>query len=118
MTRVETAKILATIAAVYQSFEVSDFKQNIWSELLKEVEYRYAVNGLTGLLKCLKYPPAVAEIIESAKIEKLLYFEKQEELKLECDRNKRLPAGDPGMLSTDYREGYDDSDLAGNSGKS
>ncbi len=115
MTRVETAKLLATIAAVYQNFDVNDFKQNIWYELLKDVDYEYAIKGLTGLLRGCKFPPTPAEVIESAKIEKLLNFERQEELKSESFGNKRFSDGDAGMLSTDIREGYDDSDLARNS---
>ncbi|WP_186895546.1 replicative helicase loader/inhibitor [Acetobacterium malicum] len=101
MTNTETAKILATIAAVYQNFDVNNFKQNIWAELLKETEYQHGVAATTGLLRCCKYPPTPADIIEAAKIEKLLQFEKQEELKIESCRNNQLSVGDAGMLPSD-----------------
>ncbi|MBC3796452.1 replicative helicase loader/inhibitor [Acetobacterium tundrae] len=92
MTNVETAKILATIAAVYQNFDVNEFKQNIWAELLKDTDYRHAVKALTGLLKSLKFAPTPADIIELSKVEKLLEFEVKEEKKIESERNKPLLA--------------------------
>lgn len=101
MTNTETAKILATIAAVYQNFDVNNFKQNIWAELLKETEFQHAVAATTGLLRCSKFPPTPADIIEAAKIEKLLQFERLEELKIESRRNNQLSDGNAGVLSSD-----------------
>jgi len=101
LTNAETAKILATLAAVYQNFQVSDFNQKIWANLLEDVDYQFALPATKNLIKTCKYVPSIAEIIETAKIEKLLQFEKQEELKIESCRNKQISGGNAGVLSSD-----------------
>lgn len=101
MTNAETAKILATLAAVYQNFQVSDFNQKIWANLLEDVDYQFALPATKNLIKKCKYVPSIAEIIETAKIEKLLQFEKQEELRIESCRNNRLSDGNARVLSSD-----------------
>lgn len=101
MTNTETAKILATLAAVYQNFQVNDFTQKVWENLLEDVDYRFALPATKNLIKTCKYVPSIAEIIETAKIEKLLQFERQEELKIESCRNNQLSDGNARVLSSD-----------------
>lgn len=69
MTKPETITILATIGAVYQSFSINEFKQGIWHELLKDVEYQFAATALIKTLKESKFPPTPADIIERAGVE-------------------------------------------------
>nr|WP_195269936.1 replicative helicase loader/inhibitor [Eubacterium sp. 1001713B170207_170306_E7] len=72
MNNVETAKILAVIAAVYSNFAVNDFKQKIWAELLADISYKDASIALKELLKTNKFPPVPSEIIEKANVAKIL----------------------------------------------
>lgn len=91
MTKTETAKILATIASVYQNFDVNDFKQSIWHELLKDTDYKHASMGTVELLRCMKFPPTPADIIEKAKLEKLFDFERKAEVNtIEYDGNRQI----------------------------
>ena len=72
MTKSETAKLLAVIASVYSQFEVTAFKQNIWHELLKELDYNHASTALKELLKESSFPPSPADIIKKGRVEKFM----------------------------------------------
>lgn len=72
MTKSETGKLLAIVAATYQNFTVNEFKQNVWFELLQDINYKHAQTALMETLRTSKYPPTPAEIIEKAKIELLI----------------------------------------------
>jgi len=69
LTKIETIKILTTIGAVYQNFEINQIKKDVWSELLKDIEYQYAIPALMETLKTSKFPPTPADIIERARVE-------------------------------------------------
>lgn len=99
----ETAKILTVISAVYPNFKVdgAGIMNTTWHALLKDLDYKHVSEALFKLLKVMKFPPTPADIIEMAKIEKLLNFERQEELKIESCGNPRLSGGTAGMLSSD-----------------
>jgi len=98
-----TAKILMVMASVYPNFKVDEagFMNKTWHALLKDLDYKHASEALFKLLKVMKFPPTPADIIETAKIEKLLNFERQEELKIESCRNNQLSDGNAGVLSSD-----------------
>lgn len=66
MTKLETAKIVGIIGAMYQSYQVTDEKINIWHMLIKDIDYRHAQQALVECLKTSKYPPVAAEVIEKA----------------------------------------------------
>lgn len=99
----ETAKVLSVMASVYPNFKVDEvgFMNKTWHALLKDLDYKHASEALFKLLKVMKFPPTPADIIETAKIEKLLNFERQEELKIESCRNIQLSGGNAGVLSSD-----------------
>lgn len=99
----QTAKILTVMASVYPNFKVDEagFMNTTWHALLKDLDYKHASEALFKLLKVMKFPPTPADIIETAKIEKLLSFEKQEELKIESCGNNQLFGGNAGVLSSD-----------------
>jgi len=98
----ETAKMLMVMASVYPNFKVDEagFMNTTWHALLKELDYKYASEALFKLLKVMKFPPTPADIIEKAKIEKLLSFERQEEKKIGSCRNGQILDGNAGMLPT------------------
>ncbi len=62
MVKVEVCKLLAVIAAVYPRFEVDEFKQNVWLEMLQDVPYELAQVCVKKLILESPYPPAIADI--------------------------------------------------------
>ena len=77
MVKIEVCKLLAVIAAVYPRFEVDEFKQNVWLEMLQDVPYELAQVCVKKLILESHYPPAIADIrkqvaeISTPKSEKL-----------------------------------------------
>ena len=90
MNKLETNKILTTIAAVYQNFEINEFKQGIWHELLKDIEFRHAGTALMETLRSSKFPPTPADIIEKARVEMFIAKKQEEERAIEGIRNKSI----------------------------
>ena len=89
MNKLQTNQILTTIAAVHQNFDINEFKQGIWYELLKDIELKHAGVALMEMLKTSKYPPTPAEIIEKARVE--AFIEKSEGgLEIEGVGNKSI----------------------------
>lgn len=98
----ETAKILMVMASVYPNFKVDEagFMNTTWQALLKDLDYKYASEALFKLLKVMKFPPTPADIIEKAKIETLLSFERQEVKKIGLCGNGQILDKNAGMLPT------------------
>ncbi|KNZ41447.1 replicative helicase loader/inhibitor [Acetobacterium bakii] len=72
MIKSETITILTTIAAIYQNFDINPLKQDVWHELLKDIDYQFAIMALTKTLKESKFPPTPADIIERAGVESFM----------------------------------------------
>ncbi|MBC3886795.1 hypothetical protein GH810_00490 [Acetobacterium paludosum] len=98
----ETAKILMIMASVYPNFKVDEagLMNTIWHALLKDIDYKHASEALFKLLKVMKFPPTLADIIEKSKIEKLLSCERQEGKKIGLYRNGQVLDRNAGMLPT------------------
>ena len=62
MTRAETAKILAVLAASYPKFEVDDVKVQVWYEMLGDLEYSVVNIAIKKLIMQNTFPPAIAEV--------------------------------------------------------
>jgi hypothetical protein len=62
MTRAETAKILAVLAASYPKFEVDDLKLQVWHEMLGDLDYRIVGMAVKKLILESTFPPAIAEV--------------------------------------------------------
>lgn len=88
----ETGKLLAVMASVYPNFKVDEvgIMNSTWHALLKDLSYKHASEALFKLLKILKFPPTPADIIEVAKLEKLLDFERRETGEIEHSGNPRI----------------------------
>ena len=62
MTRAETAKILAVLAASYPKFEVDDIKVQVWHEMLGDLGYSVVNIAIKKLIMQNTFPPAIAEV--------------------------------------------------------
>lgn len=72
LTGVETARVLAVIAAVHPGFTVSPFQQKIWHELLEDLDYPDVSLALKEILRESPYVPTPAALIEKARVVRLL----------------------------------------------
>lgn len=86
MTKVETTKLLGIIGAMYQSYQVTDEKINIWHLLIKDISFPHAQQALVECLKTSKFPPVAAEIIERAGVIRLIESRMEGSL-LDCTGN-------------------------------
>lgn len=68
MTLTETGKILLVISTMYQSFEMTKPKAKIWHEMLEDIEFECAYEGLKRVIKKSERIPTVAEIRREAEI--------------------------------------------------
>lgn len=72
MTRDEAKKLLAILKTAYPYFynKQTDAEAsaavNLWAAALRDYEYRHINSGLGRLVQTSKFPPTVAEVIESA----------------------------------------------------
>jgi len=66
MTRAETAKILAVLAASYPKFEVDDLKVRVWHEMLGDLDYATANMAAKKLILENNFPPSIAEVRKAA----------------------------------------------------
>ena len=66
MTRAETAKILAVLAASYPKFEVDDLKVQVWHEMLGDLDYATANMAVKKLILENTFPPSIAEVRKAA----------------------------------------------------
>lgn len=89
MNKLQTNKILTTIAAVHQNFDINEFKQGIWYELLKDIEFNHAGAALMKALKESKFPPTPADIIERAGVERFI-SESERKREIEGSGNKSI----------------------------
>jgi hypothetical protein len=62
ITKVEVAKLLTVIAAMYPRFEVNDLKINLWHEMIGDLSYQVAQMALKKTMLTSVYPPTVADI--------------------------------------------------------
>ncbi|WHH59129.1 replicative helicase loader/inhibitor [Petroclostridium sp. X23] len=62
MVKSEIAKILAVIAAAYPKFEIDEIKQNVWHEMLGDIDYKIAQLAVKKLLMESPFPPAISDI--------------------------------------------------------
>lgn len=62
MTKGETAKILAVLAASYPKFDVDDLKVQVWHEMLGDLDYKLVQVAVQKLILESPYPPAIADV--------------------------------------------------------
>jgi len=62
MTKTETAKLLAVLAAAFPRFEVDDLKVQVWHEMLGDLDYSLANLAIKKLILESTFAPAIAEV--------------------------------------------------------
>ncbi len=62
MTKGETAKLLAVLAAAFPRFEVDDLKVQVWHEMLGDLDYDVANIAIKKIIILNTFPPAIAEV--------------------------------------------------------
>lgn len=62
MTKIETAKLLAVLAAAFPRFEVDDLKVQVWHEMLGDLDYSLANLAIKKLILESTFAPAIAEV--------------------------------------------------------
>lgn len=62
MTKIETAKLLAVLAAAFPRFEVDDLKVQVWHEMLGDLDYSLASLAIKKLILESTFAPAIAEV--------------------------------------------------------
>ena len=66
MTKIETAKLLAVLAAAFPRFEVDDLKVQVWHEMLGDLDYATANMAVKKLILENTFPPSIAEVRKAA----------------------------------------------------
>ncbi len=66
MTKSETAKLLAVIAASYPRFEVDDLKVKVWHEMLGDLDYNVASMAVKKIIVQNTFAPAISEVRKAA----------------------------------------------------
>jgi hypothetical protein len=66
MTKGETAKLLAVLAAAFPRFEVDDLKVQVWHEMLGDLDYSVASLAIKKLILESTFPPSIAEVRKAA----------------------------------------------------
>jgi len=66
MTKHETAKLLAVLAAAFPRFEVDDLKVQVWHELLGDLDYGVLQLAIQKLILENPYSPTIADIRKRA----------------------------------------------------
>lgn len=66
MTKIETAKLLAVLAAAFPRFEVDDLKVQVWHEMLGDLDYSLANLAIKKLILESTFPPSIAEVRKAA----------------------------------------------------
>lgn len=66
MTKGETAKLLAVLAAAFPRFEVDDIKVQVWHEMLGDLDYSLASLAIKKLILESTFPPSIAEVRKAA----------------------------------------------------
>ena len=66
MTKGETAKLLAVLAAAFPRFEVDDLKVQVWHEMLGDLDYSLASLAIKKLILESTFPPSIAEVRKAA----------------------------------------------------
>lgn len=62
MTKIETAKLLAVLAAAFPRFEVDDLKVQVWHEMLRDLDYSLVSLAIKKLISESTFAPAIAEV--------------------------------------------------------
>lgn len=66
MTKGETAKLLAVIAASFPRFEVDDLKVKVWHEMLGDLDYTVASMAVKKIILQNTFAPAISEVRKAA----------------------------------------------------
>ncbi len=66
MTKIETAKLLAVLAAAFPRFEVDDMKVQVWYEMLGDLDYVTANMAVKKLILENTFAPSIAEVRKAA----------------------------------------------------
>jgi hypothetical protein len=66
MTKGETAKLLAVLAAAFPRFEVDDLKVQVWHEMIGDLDYGIASLAIKKLILESTFPPSIAEVRKAA----------------------------------------------------
>lgn len=62
MTKIEVGKIFAVLSAAYDKFDVNEFKQQLWFEMLQDISYSIVQIAIKKLILESPYPPSIADI--------------------------------------------------------
>ncbi|UAL46828.1 hypothetical protein K7887_18480 [Sutcliffiella horikoshii] len=82
MTEEQSLEILEHIAAAYDHFKLSEKRVNVWSEQLKNMDFKGVLHNLNKHIGTKKFPPTIADI--AAKLpEKNKFLEEQKDWRQE-----------------------------------
>lgn len=62
MTKTETAKILAIIAAAYPNFKLTEATAQVWHTLLSDLDYHEVETAVQVIVSTHTFPPSIAEV--------------------------------------------------------
>lgn len=66
MTKVDVAKLLTMIAAMYPRFEITDFKIELWFDMIADIPFIVAQTALKKVMMESEFPPTVAQLRKAA----------------------------------------------------
>lgn len=66
VTKSETSKLLAILAAAYPRFEVDELKIQVWHEMLSDLDYQIAQMAAKKCISEQKFAPSIAEVRQAA----------------------------------------------------
>ncbi len=66
MTKAETAKILAVLAAAYPRFSVDELKLTVWHEMLEDLDYPLLALAIKHCILQQTFAPSIAEVRSTA----------------------------------------------------
>ncbi|KRQ87304.1 Loader and inhibitor of phage G40P [Caloramator mitchellensis] len=62
MTKLEVGKIFAVLSAAYDKFEVNEFKQQLWFEMLQDIPYQIVQIAIKKIILESPFPPTISDI--------------------------------------------------------
>lgn len=66
INKLEVAKLLTVMAAMYPKFEVTDVKVALWHDMIGDLPYELAQTALKKVMLTSHFPPTVAEVRKAA----------------------------------------------------
>lgn len=84
MTREQVKQLFKIIVSVYPNFDVDSTKLNIWTSLMRDMDYQRVLEKTKDYMQKNKFPPTIADISafkpkENEYLEKIIRWKKESE---------------------------------------